>query len=454
MLSEKLQRIIEGLSPDEPEKDLRTLIACGIIIDEEYTQLLNHMHMKKREDIRKRHKFKISVIAENRKSGQITRYRTFLPDEDGRKGKAIIKTSEKELLDALIIFYRERDKECLPTFGDVYARWVAYHHKKNKSSNNTIDKYRTDYARFIKDTSMESLLITDITDVLLDEYFIDVITSYTCRSGEAGLEYKPFGKLYGYFEGVFQYAYRHRLIDDNPMWRLSKKEYRATCKEVEEKTAETELIPDNEFNLLLDQIYADMKKHPDNFTFYAVEFAAKTGMRVGEVGTLRWSDINYQDGFIEVSRSDKYNKVRDENGKIIERYWTVEKTKTKKRRRFPIDDYIITSLNRIRKAQMLYNCASEWVFPHPVYGWTRSNLISSCIKNKCIQLGFSRTYGIHALRKTLNTDMRMDGASAKTCSSMIGNTPEVNDQYYSYDNSDLDMKKSYVESAHKKRAYK
>ena len=84
-------------------------------------------------------------------------------------------------------------------------------------------------------------------------------------------------------------------------------------------------------------------------------------------------------------------------GKITHN-WTVAETKTRKKGRFP----------------------------HEQYGWTRSSIISSWSKNKCIQLGLDRTYRIHAFRNMLNSDMRMDNAPAKMCGSMFGNTPEVN----------------------------
>lgn len=411
------------------------------------------IEMRQRKKILKEHPFAITKMTEHRKTGDVIRYRTYLPDENGKRDKVVAKGSLREVEDVLIEFYEGKHQNDVPTVGDVYNQWVTYHHKLNNSSPNTIDKYKTDYERFIKGKPIESMRITDVRDTDLEEYFLDEITAYVGRSKKKGLEYKPFGKLYGYFEGLFKYAYRHRIIESNPMWYLEKKDFRNACKPPEEKTAETELISDEVFDKILARLYEDIKNHPDNFTFYAVEFAAKTGLRVGEVATLKWSDINQDDGYIEISRSDKYHRTRDENGKIIGHEWVIDQTKTKKKRRFPIDDCITTSLNRIRKAQMSNHCVSEWIFPHPEFGWTHSNLISSCIKNKCKQLKLGRTYGIHALRKTLNSDMRNDNASSKICSSMLGNTPEVNDKYYYYDNSDMDLKRSYVANAHSKRAF-
>lgn len=294
--------------------------------------------------------------------------------------------------------------------------------------------------------------ITDIRDTDIEDFFINCIRSYKGLHGKTGLEYKSFGRLFGYLKGTFRRAFKLRIIDENPMDYIDKSDFRSICREPEEKTAETELIPDKEFALILEQLYEDMEEQPTYFAPYAVELAALTGMRVAELATLKWEDVDYVAGYITISRSDKDNRVRDENGKISHN-WTVEATKTRKKRRFPIDDFIKRSLERIRKVQLENNVASEWVFPHEQYGWTRSSIISSCVKNKCIQLGFDRTYGIHAFRKTLNSDMRMDNAPVKLCASMLGNTPEVNNQHYYYDTSKMDEKLTYVESAHKKRNF-
>ena len=162
------------------------------------------------------------------------------------------------------------------------------------------------------------MLITDITDIDIENYFINIIDSYH-GTKNTKLDYKGFGKLYGYFDGTFKYAYKHRLIPSNPMVYLDRADFKNACSPKKEKTADTELVPDEEFDMLLKQLYIDMKESPTNFTYCAVEFAAMTAMRVGEIATLKWEDIDFQRGFITVCRSDKYNKVRDENGNVIKR---------------------------------------------------------------------------------------------------------------------------------------
>lgn len=414
--------------------------------DDVIANMCQEIEMRERKAILAQHKFAISQVTEHRAGGDIVRWRTNLPDKDGKKGKQIKKSTRKALEDAIVEFYRQKDKEDVLTFKDVYMQWREHHWLKNNSSNNTKDKYITDYFRYINGKPIESTPISDITDIQLEDYFIGAIR-------DNSLEYRTFGKLYGYFSGTFKYAFKHRLIANNPMIYVDKKDFQNTCVPKKQKTAESELIPDDDFDAIMQQLYKDMQKHPTNFCSYAAELSAKIAPRVSEIATLKWSDIDFERGFITICRADKYDKVRDANGKVIEKHWSIGLPKNKKSRRIPIDDSIRQSLARIRQVQLRYGIASEWLFPHPEYGWTHSLMIASCVKNKSKQLKLRKTYSIHAFRKTLNSDLRNDNVSSKTCASLIGNTPDVNDEYYYYDNTDMETKRNALEKAHKKRAY-
>lgn len=58
--------------------------------------------------------------------------------------------------------------------------------------------------------------------------------------------------------------------------------------------------------------------------------------------------------------------------------------------------------------------------------------LSSCMKNKCNQIGITPK-GINAYRRTVNSLIRANGLSAEAAGAMIGNTPSVNNQYYTFD---------------------
>ena len=161
-----------------------------------------------------------------------------------------------------------------------------------------------------------------------------------------------------------------------------------------------------------------------------------------EIAALKWSDFDFDEMVITITRSDKYNS--------LDNTWSVQETKTKKFRKFPIDSYILRSLRRLEAVHEKYYPDSDWLFPHKKYGWIHSNIISSCLKNKCKQVGLKRTYGIHAFRKTLNSDLRSSGVPAILCAGMLGNSIDVNNAHYTYDTSEMGTKRERVSAVHSK----
>mgnify|MGYP000376296745 FL=1 len=59
-------------------------------------------------------------------------------------------------------------------------------------------------------------------------------------------------------------------------------------------------------------------------------------------------------------------------------------------------------------------------------------------ENKCT--GFTNTKCIHASRRTVNSEFARVGMPATVRASLLGNTEKVNEQYYTYDVSEMDYK--------------
>ena len=98
----------------------------------------------------------------------------------------------------------------------------------------------------------------------------------------------------------------------------------------------------------------------------------------------------------------------------------------------------MSKIDIIKKINPNYNTGSLGK-----YGRVHTNIISSCIKNKCRQLGIEEK-GIHAYRKTLNSKMRCNGVSSTVAASLLGHSKEVNENYYTFDISDIAEKAKIV----------
>lgn len=129
-----------------------------------------------------------------------------------------------------------------------------------------------------------------------------------------------------------------------------------------------------ERKVLLDKLNEIDDTYKTYIATYAVELSLYTGMRVGELAGLMWSNIDFERNTITIQRSEKYNR------------------KTKE---------------------------------------------------------FVNERSIHAIRRTLNSNLRCIGVPVTIAAAILGHTEEVNEKNYTYDVSSMQKKAEYIEMASK-----
>lgn len=389
--------------------------------DEAYVR--ERIENMKREEILKNHSYKITL-------GKDGKWRTYVKDSTKPKGCRLIKKStEKKLQDELVKYYGEHKNKAL-TYKDVYFQWREVQDKL--VTDNTVYKYNTDYNRFFRDSAFEQIPITRITEDMLKIFFHDSIKQNNLTKG-------AFKKLYGYVNNTFAKAYREKIIAENPMIHFICKQFYTYCEEVD-KPLEKQIFSEEEEQLILEKLHSEYISKPSYIPNYAVEFASLTGMRVGEIVALKWEDIHLGEEapYFVINKSEKYNRKTKE--------YFIDKTKNKKVRKFPIDDRIKYFLVELKKVHFKYGFYGEWVFANEE-GRVHAPVISSCIKNKCRQLNIIEK-GIHAFRKTFNSEMRCSGVSEVIASSLLGHSPQVNREYYTFDTSSMQDKTEIIARIH------
>ena len=335
--------------------------------------------------------------------------------------------SRKKLDDILVEYYKtETDKTI--TLDEMYWRWRKV--QDCMVVDNTVYKYTTDYNRFFKDKAFMQNPIEEITVDMLKLFFHDMIV-------DNGLSKGSFKKAYGYIDNTFQKAFREKVIPENPMVYLLRKQFYGYCEEID-KPLSKQVYTDEEVELITQWLHQQYKKIPSYIPHYAVELASLTGMRVGEIVALKWEDIHNEKGYFTIQRSEKFNRKTKE--------YFIDKTKNKKVRNFPLDEKITTLFTRVKKAEFAKGYLCEWIFANEE-GRIHAPVVSSCIKNKCKQLKIPDR-GIHAFRKTFNSNMRCAGVSEVVAASLLGHSPDVNKNYYTFDTTSLEDKAKIVADAH------
>lgn len=393
------------------DEALKFAIENGII-DLSYVQ--EKYEMSKREELLEKHKWAIS-------QGKDGYWRTYLPD--GNNGRKMIKKHTRKDAEDVVIEYYKKQEEKDRTFLDVYMTWRSV--QDRMVSDNTVYKYETDFKRYFEKTEFSSIKIIDITEDDIKLFMVDTIKKLSlCQ--------KASKTLFGYIRNTVLHAMKHKIISEDPTKLLMAKDFYKYCthkkKDINEQT-----ISEKDMKLLSAKINQDHEEHPEYIPAYAVQLAFFTGMRVGEIAALTWNDIT-EDGII-IDKSEKYNRKTKE--------YYIDSTKNGKERIFPMTMQIKKLLDSVKMVEMKKGFICEFVFANGE-GRIHAPVISSCIKNKCRQIGINEK-GIHSCRKTLNSRMRCDGVSATMAASLLGHSPEVNEQYYTFDVSTMREKTKIVE---------
>lgn len=369
------------------------------------------IEMNKRKEYLNKHPWSIS-------QGSDGKWRTYLPDE--KRGRRMVKrNSQKEIENVVIDYYKEQEEKVVPkTFSDAYWRWRTV--QDELVSDNTVTKYETDYKRYFEKSEFIQKKIDQITEEDIKVFIVKKIKNLKlCK--------KACKTLFGYLRNTIKSAKINKMITEDPMENLQAKQFYKYCIE-KSKPKEKKIISNTDMKKLYERFQEDYRKKPFYIPTYAVHLASLTGMRVGEISALSWDCIT--DEYIVINKSEKYNRKTKE--------YFIDKTKNGQERIFPITDEIQNVLNMVRKVEMQNGYMCEWVFANE-QGRIHAPVISSCSKNKCRQLKIDEK-GIHAYRKTMNSNMRCDGVSVTVAAALLGHTEEVNEQYYTFDTTGIKEK--------------
>lgn len=378
------------------------------------SDVLEQLEKMKTQELLNKHTYEIW-------EGKDGKWRTYLPDP--KKGRRLIKKTKRENVEKEIInYYKKEDQDKVKTFKDCYLHWRSVHDEL--VSDNSVYRYETDYKRYFDKTKFENMEMTDIKED-------DIVLFMLNKIKELKLCQKACKTLFWYISSVCLNALKNKVIVENPCLFLSANKFYQYCT-VHERKREKVLVSDYEMNMLFEQIYDDYNNQPEYIPTYAVHLAIMTGMRVGEISALTWDSI--YDNFILIEKSEKYNRKTKE--------YYVADTKNKKVRKFPLTDEIKSLLDKVKRVEMENGYLTKWVFSNED-GRVHAPVISSCVKNKCRQLGIEEK-GIHAFRRTLNSKMRCNNVPAVVASEIMGHTESVNDEYYTYDITDMDTKRDII----------
>ena len=366
------------------------------------------------------HKFKIT-----QGRGKDKRYVTSVPDETKPRGTRQVRTNTiTEMYGFLIDFYGVTDSNDDLTFGELFGKWIEYKRqfigKKNRGlSESTICRYQKDYSNYIANTPLANEQISNLNKINLQGYLIDIVIKNNDRtiSGEPVAMLENCAKnVIGYVSQCLEYACDADYVPKQI--KIDKTLILSHCHVPDEEKGR--VLKRSEFSAYIIAVRIHEEKHPGYMPDYIIELAILTGMRVGELVALHWSDID--DAYIHVNYSEHRLDYVDRPSEIV-----IGEPKNRKHRLIPLTDAMRNLFDRVRAL----NRGGDFVFVDENGDRIRADPVTSASRRRAHEAGLEKC-SIHCIRRTVSS-MLNETLPRQAVASMLGHLPTTNERYYDYD---------------------
>ena len=260
----------------------------------------------KKELILKQHKYKIW-----QGTGKDKRWKTHLPPNH----RIIAKPTKEALEDAIVEYYSNgQDQKC--TLKTLYSEWLDYKALHTNSSN-YIRRIDNDWRKYYINSDIINIPLKKLTPLRLDEWVHKMIK-------DNHLTKKQFNNMQIIIKQGLEYAVKKGLIPSSPYAdvEISGKIFEKQAK----KPAKTQVFLVDEQKKIEQAVYKDFYE-TNSANSLAIILAFQTGLRVGEIVALKYSDIKGDYLYINRMEVRKQNKKADGSwGKC--KYIVVEHPKT------------------------------------------------------------------------------------------------------------------------------
>lgn len=361
--------------------------------------------------------------------GKDGRYRTYLVSDSGRK--LIAKTSIRDIEDSIVDFYMNQNEFNKPTtIRNLYPEWLE-HKKLHTTAPNYIARINSDWKKYYDNTELIDMPLNKLDKIVLDEFVHRMIL-------DNELTKTAYYNCSIILRQSLQYALEKGYIAKNhfPMVKIDS---RRMFKKVLKKNDSSQVYTNDERKKLSELAWKEFYDRTlrCELSPLAVLFSFQTGLRIGELSGLRYSDIEpTNQNMIHIQRM-----VRRETNEVLSH------TKTDcGDREIPLTAEAKRIIALAKDRQVMLKCESQYIFsltekPLSYYSITR------CLKRYCKQIGIEPKLS-HKIRKTFVSSLLDQHINLNTVRSIVGHTDERTTlKNYCYDRSTDAEKVLQIEKA-------
>lgn len=388
---------LNNLQYGQSNEILRFMISNDII---DISDVQNRMEIMKREELLKQHPYEIWQSKEGK-------WYTYLPAQGGGR----------------TLKYYKNKKEIL--LKDVFQEWLLQKLEYEEIQKQTSDRYTTDFHRFFDNSDIAKKDIRKITKEDLEIFIREAIKNMR-------LSNKAYSGLRLLILGIFKYAKKRKYTEISITQFLGDLDLPKKCFTRKIVKDEESVFTDDEVEKISNYVKGNI-----SLINYGILLAFQTGVRVGELCALKYSDI--KGNKLCIRRTEVRYKGKD--GRYI--FEVRESPKTDAGNR----DIILSSdaqwtLKAIRKL----NPFGEYIFMKDGKR-LKEKAFSVKIVKICRYVGIKER-SMHKARKTYATKLINGGVDESLVVKQMGHTSiDCTKNYYYFNNKNEEDAAKQIEKA-------
>ena len=340
------------------------------------------------------------------------KYYTYLPDMKSKDGRMLIKRNSRESLEDFIVNYYKID-EGEPYTEDVFYEWINSKLRYGEIKKQSYDRYIKDYNRFFKNKRIGEIRIKYVTENMLEDFIKTSIHDYELTA-------KAWSGLRILINGIFKYAKKKGYTNISITNFMGDIDLSKSMFKRNKKNPKTQVFNNYE----LQKVVEFIETREPSLLNYGILLMFQTGVRVGELSALQWSDVN--GCVLTVNKTEV--RYKDENNHYI---YPVEEDKTEEgEREIILTEGALRTLKCIKRL----NPFGEYIFYRDGRR-IRSHSFNEKIKKICEQLNIEKR-STHKARKTYATKLLNANVDESIITKQMGHTDIMTTkEFYYFDNN-------------------